>query len=123
MKKDRAEQQLVVGMLDGLREWLAFRLPIPPDRVAAHALMVEQNKRFLEHLPPLFVSQSKAKVKSYMDANHRLAVSEMRHWPPKMQGRKKGTVLVLHELECGAEMQCDFSRWTFLRIGSRGWAH
>lgn len=73
VEKDRAEQQLVVGMLDGLREWLAFTLPTPPDRVSAHALMVERNKRFLEHLPLLFVSQSKAKVTAYMDANDRLA--------------------------------------------------
>jgi hypothetical protein len=73
VEKDRAEQQLVVGMLDGLREWLAFTLPTPPDPVAAHELMVERNKRFLEHLPHLFVSQSKAKVSAYMDANDPLA--------------------------------------------------
>jgi hypothetical protein len=73
VEKDRAEQQLVVGMLDGLREWLAFTLPIPPDRVAAHALMVERRKNFLEHLPLLFVSQSKVKVTAYMEANDRLA--------------------------------------------------
>lgn len=73
VEKDRAEQQLVVGMLDGLREWLAFTLPTPPDRVAAHELMVERNKKFLEQLPQLFVSQSKAKVTAYMDSNHLLA--------------------------------------------------
>lgn len=73
VEKDRAEQQLVVGMIDGLREWLAFTLPTPPDRVAAHALMVERNKKFLEHLPMQFVSQSKAKVTAYMDTNERLA--------------------------------------------------
>ena len=33
----------------------------------------ERNKKSLEHLPQLFVSQSKAKVIAYMDSNHSLA--------------------------------------------------
>lgn len=73
VEKDRAEQQLVVGILDGLREWLAFTLPTPPDKAAAHMLMAERNKVFLAQLPLLFVSQSKAKVTAYMEANDRLA--------------------------------------------------
>ena len=75
VEKDRAEQQLIVGMLDGLREWLAFTLPTPPDKVAAQALMLERNKVFLEQLPLLFVSQSKARVTAYMEANDRIAES------------------------------------------------
>jgi hypothetical protein len=38
VEKGRAEQQLVVGVLDGLREWLAFTLPPPADKVEAQAL-------------------------------------------------------------------------------------
>jgi hypothetical protein len=72
VEKDRAEQQMVVGVLDGIREWLAYTLPPPPDRIAAHALMVERNKNFLERLPLLFASQSKAKITAYMDTNDRL---------------------------------------------------
>jgi len=73
VEKDRAEQQLVIGMLDFLREWLSFTLPTPPDRDAAYELMVERNKQFLERLPQLFSSQSRAKVTAYMDVNGQLA--------------------------------------------------
>jgi hypothetical protein len=73
VEKDRAEQQLIAAMLDYLREWLAFTLPTPPDKAVAQALMEERNKIFLERLPLLFVSQSKAKVMAYMEASDRLA--------------------------------------------------
>lgn len=73
VEKDRAEQQLIVGMLDYLREWLAFTLPTPSDKAAAKALMDERNKNFWERLPLLFESQSKAKVTAYVDAHDSLA--------------------------------------------------
>ncbi len=73
VERDRTEQQLIAGMLDYIREWLAFTLPTPPDKVAANALMVERNEIFLKQLPLMFVSQSKAKVTAYMENNDRLA--------------------------------------------------
>lgn len=67
VEKDRAEQQLVVGMLDGVREWLAFTLPPPADKVEAQALMKARNEQFMKLLPLRFVSQSKAKVTELME--------------------------------------------------------
>ena len=67
VEKDRAEQQLVVGMLDGVREWLAFTLPPPADKVEAQALMKARNEQFMKSLPLRFVSQSKAKVTEVME--------------------------------------------------------
>lgn len=68
VEKDRAEQQLVVGMLDGVREWLAFTLPPPADKVEAQTLMKARNEQFMKLLPLRFVSQSKAKVTELMEA-------------------------------------------------------
>lgn len=67
VEKDRAEQQLVVGMLDGLREWLAFTLPPPSNKVEAQALMKARNEQFMQLLPLRFVSQSKAKITELME--------------------------------------------------------
>lgn len=68
VEKDRAEQQLVVGMLDGVREWLAFTLPAPADKADAQALMKARNEQFMKLLPLRFVSQSRAKITELMDA-------------------------------------------------------
>jgi predicted DNA-binding protein len=67
VEKDRAEQQLVVGMLDGVREWLAFTLPPPADKVEAQALAKARNEQFMKLLPLRFVSRSKAKVTELME--------------------------------------------------------
>jgi hypothetical protein len=69
VEKDRAEQQLVVGMLDGVREWLAFTLPPPADKAEAQALMKARNEQFMQLLPLRFVSQSKAKVTELMEVH------------------------------------------------------
>lgn len=67
VEKGRAEQQLVVGMLDGVREWLAFTLPPPADKVVAQALAKARNEQFMKLLPLRFVSKSKAKVTELME--------------------------------------------------------
>lgn len=67
VEKDRAEQQIVLGVLDYVREWLSFTLPPPQDKHAANELMKERNKNFLARLPLQFTSASKAKVATYMD--------------------------------------------------------
>lgn len=67
VEKDRAEQQIVLGVLDYMREWLSFTLPPPADRDAANELMKERNKSFLARLPLQFTTGSKAKVTTYMD--------------------------------------------------------
>ncbi|WP_392454216.1 hypothetical protein AABD60_13525 [Edwardsiella piscicida] len=67
VEKDRAEQQIVIGVLDYLREWLSFTLPSPSDKEAANALMKERNKNFLARLPLQFTNGSKAKVTTYME--------------------------------------------------------
>jgi len=67
VEKDRAEQQIVIGVLDYLREWLSFTLPSPSDKDAANALMKERNKNFLARLPLQFANGSKAKVTAYME--------------------------------------------------------
>lgn len=68
VEKDRAEQQIVLGVLDYVREWLSFTLPPPADKDAANALMKERNKNFLTRLPLQFTSNSRAKVTTYMEA-------------------------------------------------------
>jgi len=73
VEKDRAEQQIVVAMLDGLREWLAFTLPTPTDKQKAAELMAERNAMFLDRLPALFTTSTKAKVTAYMEASERMA--------------------------------------------------
>ena len=85
VEKDRAEQQLVVGMLDGVREWLAFTLPPPADKVEAQALMKARNEQFMKLLPLRFVSQSRAKITELMDKQD--AASE--HCPVCSTGRLK----------------------------------
>ena len=67
VEKDRAEQQLIVGMLDGVREWLAFTLPPPADKVEAQALAKARNEQFMKLLPLRFVSKSKARVTELME--------------------------------------------------------
>jgi predicted transcriptional regulator len=73
IEKDRAEQQIVIALLDHLREWLAFTIPSPADKQAANQLLVERNQMFLDRLPSLFVTPSKAKVTAYLEANEPLA--------------------------------------------------
>lgn len=75
VEKDRAEQQMVIGVLDYLREWLAFTLPVPVDIGEANRLMRERNKIFLERLPLQFTSSAKAKVTTYMEKNVQTAQS------------------------------------------------
>ncbi|WP_347888445.1 hypothetical protein ABHF54_00575 [Nitrosomonas europaea] len=67
VEKDRAEQQMILGVLDYVREWLSFTLPPPADKDAANALMKERNKNFLVRLPLHFTTGSKAKVTTYME--------------------------------------------------------
>jgi predicted DNA-binding protein len=66
VEKDRAEQQLVAGMLDYLREWLAFALPAVSDKAAATDLQRERNDVFLRDIHLRMVSQGKAKITAYM---------------------------------------------------------
>lgn len=73
VEKDRAEQQMIVGMLDYLREWLAFTLPTPTDKQQANDLMRERDKVFWERLPLQFTNGTKAKVTTYMEGKTRLA--------------------------------------------------
>jgi hypothetical protein len=68
VEKDRAEQQLVVGMLDYLREWLAFALPAVADKAVAKELQSERSEVFFRDLHLMMVSQGKAKVTTYMAA-------------------------------------------------------
>jgi predicted DNA-binding protein len=67
IEKDRAEQQIIAGMLDHVREFLAFTLPTPADHMAANALMEARNKVFYGRLPTYFVSGSKAKVTAHIE--------------------------------------------------------
>lgn len=67
IEKDRAEQKIIAGMLDHVREFLAFTLPTPTDHDAANALMEARNEVFYGRLPTYFVSGSKAKVTTYME--------------------------------------------------------
>ena len=66
VEKDRAEQQLIAGMLDDLREWLFFTLPKPPDVAAAKGLRDERNVAFYERLPLRFENRSRSKIATYM---------------------------------------------------------
>lgn len=67
VEKDRAEQQLVVGVLDHLCDWLAFVLPPPPDMAAAEQLRGTRRERFYRDLPTKFASQSRAQLTKFMD--------------------------------------------------------
>lgn len=73
VEKDRAEQQIVAGMLDYLREWLAFALPAVSDKAAARELQRERNEVFLRDIHLKMVSQGKAKVTAYMTPRDALA--------------------------------------------------
>jgi hypothetical protein len=67
VEKDRAEQQLVVGMLDYLREWLAFALPAVPDKAVAKELQRERTDVFFRDFHLMMASpQGQAKITAYM---------------------------------------------------------
>jgi predicted DNA-binding protein len=70
VEKDRAEQQLIVGVLDHLCDWLAFVLPSPPDKAAAEQLRSERREVFYRDMPTKFVSQSRAQLTKFMDDKH-----------------------------------------------------
>lgn len=67
VEKDRAEQQLVIGVLDHLCDWLGFVLPSPPDKAAAELLRRERREVFYRDLPGKFISQSRAQLTKHMD--------------------------------------------------------
>lgn len=73
VEKDRAEQQIVIALLEHLRSWLAFTLPSPADKHAAGKLMEEREQVFLQRLPSLFDTSTKAKVTAYLEAHEPLA--------------------------------------------------
>lgn len=75
VEKDRAEQQLVVGVLDHLCDWLAFVLPSPPDKTEAERLRGERRQVFYRDLPAKFVSQSRAQLTKFMDDKHAKQIS------------------------------------------------
>lgn len=67
VEKDRSEQQLVVGMLDYLREWLAFALPAVPDKAVAKEIQRVRSDVFFRDLHLMMVSpHGKAKITAYM---------------------------------------------------------
>lgn len=66
VEKDRAEQQLVVGILDYLREWLAFALPAVSDKLVAKEIQRERNEAFFRDFHLMMASQGKAKLTTYM---------------------------------------------------------
>jgi len=70
VEKDRAEQQLIVGVLDYIHDWLAFVLPSPPDGATAAHLREERRKVFYRELPMKFVSQSRARLTKDVDDKH-----------------------------------------------------
>ncbi|WP_349507628.1 hypothetical protein [Agrobacterium pusense] len=67
VEKDRAEQQLIVGTIDYMREWLAFALPAPLDRSEAQRLQRERNVAFYRDLGKKFSSQSRARLTTRLD--------------------------------------------------------
>lgn len=67
VEKDRAEQQLIVGVLDHLCDWLAFVLPSPVDKTEADQLRRKRREAFYQDLPGKFVSQSRAQLTKYID--------------------------------------------------------
>jgi predicted DNA-binding protein len=73
VEKDRAEQQLVVGMLDYLREWLAFALPAVADKSVAKEIQRERTEVFFRDLHLMMASQGRAKVTAYMAAKEATA--------------------------------------------------
>lgn len=73
VEKDRAEQQLVVGMLDYLREWLAFALPAVADKSVAKEIQRERTEVFFRDLHLMMVSQGRAKITAYMAAKNSTA--------------------------------------------------
>lgn len=90
VEKDRAEQQLIVGVLDYLCDWLSFVLPSPPDVAAAEQLRRERREGFYDEIPKRFASQSRAKLTKDME--------------PKPTG-------VVHCPECGSgQLRCKESK-------------
>jgi predicted DNA-binding protein len=76
VEKDRAEQQVVIAMVDYLREWLAFALPPVIEKEAAKEVQRERNAAFFRDLHLLMVSQGRARVTAYMAENEKtLAVN------------------------------------------------
>ena len=67
VEKDRAEQQAVMGVLDYLRGWLAFTLPVPADKAVAQNLLEKRTQHFYDQLPALFSNKSRAKVSDRME--------------------------------------------------------
>jgi predicted DNA-binding protein len=67
VEKDRAEQQLVIGVLDHLCDWLAFVLPSPEDKTEAEQLRQKRREGFYQELPGKFVSQSRAQLTKYIE--------------------------------------------------------
>lgn len=94
VEKDRAEQQIIVGLLDHLCEWLAFVLPSPPDVAAAKQLCLDRREIFYRELPTKFVSQSRAQLTKILDDKHAGAI----HCPAcgtghlKSKATKKGSL-------------------------------
>lgn len=73
VEKDRAEQQMIMGVLSFVREWLAFTLPPPADMAAAQVLAAERERVFRERVPLHFESYSKANLTTYLEKNDSLA--------------------------------------------------
>jgi len=71
VEKDRAEQQVVIAMVDYLREWLAFALPPVTEKEAAKEVQRERNAAFLRDLHLLMVSQGRARLTAYMAENEK----------------------------------------------------
>jgi predicted DNA-binding protein/ribosomal protein L37AE/L43A len=67
VEKDRAEQQLVVGVLDHLCDWLAFVLPSPANKIEAEELRHERREVFYRELPKKFASQSRAQLTKFIE--------------------------------------------------------
>lgn len=66
VEKDRAEQQMIIGMLDYLREFLAFAIPTVQDKSEAKRVQRERSEAFFRDLHLMMASQGKAKVTVYM---------------------------------------------------------
>lgn len=107
VEKDRAEQQLVIGVLDSLREWLAFTLPSPQDKAKANDLMLERNNVFYERLPQSFVSQSKAKITAYMQTNDRWTESCPKCGTGRLKSKQGEKRLFWYCTNWNASPKCD----------------
>ncbi len=74
VEKDRAEQQLIIGVLDHLCDWLAFVLPSPADRTEAEQLRKTRREGFYQELPGKFVSQSRAQLTKYIEDKNAMPI-------------------------------------------------